>query len=133
MLLCYQSSADTRAKMFLEEMSHLARSNVPSALEKATCKVWNRIAVSLDKICHYLSELYLFLNRLDRPVGVGKKGGEGVQICIVYFRYMRIRYHNEREIAEGLQTMRKTDGDQGQGEVGGGQEGGIAERWTAMS
>ena len=46
---------------------------------------------------------------------------------------MRIRDDNVREIAEGLKAVGETNGYEGEGEVGGGEEGELGEWWTAVS
>ena len=46
---------------------------------------------------------------------------------------MRIRDDDVGQVAEGLETVGEADGDEGEGEVGGGEEGELGEWWTAMS
>lgn len=51
----------------------------------------------------------------------------------VDFGYVWIRYHDEWEVAKGLYTVRKTGGEDREGEIGRGEELRSREGWPSVS
>lgn len=63
---------------------------------------------------------------------IGQNGRERVNIVAIYPSYMWVGNHNEGEVSKGLQSIREPDRQQGQGEVGRGEQG-IGREWrTSM-
>lgn len=68
----------------------------------------------------------------DVCVGVGEEGRERVLVVGVYARDIGIGDDDVGEVAQGLDAVRKADGEEGEGEVGGSEEGFGGEGRTAV-
>ena len=56
-----------------------------------------------------------------------------MDVVVVDAGDVRVRDDDEGEIAEGLDSVGEADGEEGEGEVCRGEEGGCGERWSAMT
>jgi hypothetical protein len=74
--------------------------------------------VGLDEICEDVSELVLLFQGTDLSFLVREQGREGVEVIVVDFRYMRVRYHDKGEVAQCLDSGGQSSGKKGEGEVG---------------
>ena len=77
----------------------------------------------LDEIGHYFCELDLLFQGVYLPLLVWEQGGEGVDVVVVDAGDVRVRDDDEGEVAEGLDSVGEADGEEGEGEVCGGEEG----------
>ena len=87
----------------------------------------------LHEVGHDFCELDFFFQRVDLALLVWEEGGEGVNVVVVDAGDVRVRDDDEGEVAECLDAMSEADGEEGEGEVCRGEEGGCGERGTAMS
>ena len=89
--------------------------------------------MGLHEVGHDFCELDLFFQRVDLALLVREERREGVDVVVVDAGDVRVRDDDEGEVAESLDAMGKADGEEGEGEVCGGEESGCGERRTAMS
>ena len=89
--------------------------------------------MGLHEVGHDFCELDFFFQGVDLALLVREESGEGVDIVVIDAGDVRVRDDDEREVAESLDAMGEADGEEGEGEVCGGEESGCGERGTAMS
>ena len=75
----------------------------------------------LHEIRHDFCELDFLFERVDLPLLVWEQGGEGVDVVVVDAGDVRVGDDDEGEVSKGLDSVREADGQEGEGEVCGGE------------
>lgn len=109
--------------MLVQKFGHVHRTDVFSTFQKPTGENWYGICMRLYQICHDFCELDLIFQCVYLPLLIREQGGEGMDVVVVDAGDVRIRDDDEGEVAEGLDPVSEADGQEGEGEVRGGEEG----------
>lgn len=117
-LLGDEARADARAQVRVEEVSHFGRRNITAALEEAFSEDGNRVLVRMHEVGEDLSEADLGIEVGNGSVFPWQQCRQRVQVVVVYLADIRVRYYDEGQVTQGLDSVGKPNGEQGEGKVG---------------
>jgi hypothetical protein len=136
-LLGDQAGADAGAQVLVEEAGDFGGGDVAAAFEEALCENGNGVGVGGDELGEDVGEADLVVGRgngaaLAGGFPVGQQDGERMQVVVVDARDVGVGDDDVGQVAQGLDAVREADWEEGEGEVGRGEEGAFGEGWTAM-
>jgi len=136
-LLGDEAGADAGAQVLVEEAGDFGGGDVAAAFEEALCEDGDGVCVGGDELGEDVGEADFVVGGRDGAalaggLPVGEEDGERVQVVVVDARDVGIGDDNVGQVAQGLDAVREADGEEGEGEVGGCEEGAFGEWWTAV-
>jgi hypothetical protein len=118
--------------MLIEKARHFPRVDVPAALEEAAGEGGNGVAVGVDEVREDGCEFDFVIEGGDVRVCVWQERREGVLVVGVDAGDVWVRDDDVWEVPQSLDAVREADGEEGEGEVCGGEEGVSREGGTAV-
>jgi len=121
-LLGDEACADACAEVLVQEPGHLDGVDVSSGLEEAAREDGDGVTVRLDEVGKDGGELNFVIESGDLLLVVGQEGGQRVLVVAVDLGDVGVGYDDVGEVAQGVDAVGEADREEGEGEVGGGEE-----------